>query len=113
MVQMTLYLPGVLSVRAKLYSLAAYAEWNFLTPLGPFLSFTSWTSPAMLGHFQTILVFLATLSVSGAKKLSRTLTVFGLGLAAAPACEIATGVRVRAARVRVAAAVLLLNSFLS
>src|SRR3954470_8994220 len=106
---MTVYLPGVLSVRAKLYSLAAYEEWNFLTPLGPFLSFTSWTSPAMAGHFQTTFVLLATFRASGAKKLSRTLTVLGFGLAALPACEIATGATVRAARVRAAAAVLLLK----
>src|SRR3954453_4630505 len=106
---MTVYLPGVLSVRAKLYSLAEYSEWDFLTPLMTFLSFTSWTSPAMAGHFQTTFVLLATFRASGAKKLSRTLTVLGFGLAALPACEIATGATVRAAGVGAAAAVLLLK----
>src|SRR3954453_16723253 len=111
--QMTVYLPGFLSVRAKEYSLDAYDEWNFLTPLGPFFSLTSWTSPGLAGHFQTTLVLLATLRWSGAKKLSPILTVFAFAFAALPACESATGATVRAARVRVAAAVLLLKSFLS
>jgi hypothetical protein len=88
MVQTILYLPGFLSLRAKLKSLATSRERNRLTPSGRRVRYTSWKSPGREGQRQTILVSLGTVSASGAKKLSRTFTILGSGGALA-ACVIA------------------------
>src|SRR3982751_6199504 len=103
-VQMTVYLPGCLSVRAKLRPLEANGEWNFLTPFGPLRSFTSCTSPGYFGQRQMTLVPFATLTASGAKKLSPILMTFDL----APPALLA-GTRANRPSARVAAAIFLLK----
>src|SRR4051794_34289421 len=76
-VQTSRYLAFLVSLRLIEKSLAAEAEWNFLSPLGAETSLTSWTLPlfSKLGQRQVTLVPLRTVILCGEKKSSPSLTV--------------------------------------
>jgi hypothetical protein len=66
-VQMTVYFPFTVSFFLNVKSEVAGSDWNFFTPFGRFVSFTSCVFPFAARHFQTMVVFGRTFSGVGAK----------------------------------------------